>query len=459
MRLSHADLDRLLGMDVYISSTPGIGGRIRERLEDFIVEEITKDRVRVPTSLTSNEVPDFGESKEGPYTWFVLEKRNLDTISAIRILASEFGVSHKIFSVAGLKDSKAVTAQLVSVLGIEPEKLIKYRDKYGNIIIRKAFKMPFKLAPGMLYGNHFIITIRAIELDKEEIKDRVAMITRELLEKGVPAYYGYQRFGTIRPNTHIIGKLILQGKFEDAVMELLCHAYPYEAPHMIELRKFVAETKDFRTAYEKFPRSMSHERTILKHLARRPNDFIGALRKLPMYVRRLFVSAYQSYLFNKCLSERIKRGLPINKAVVGDYVAIKLSDGSIGSIMVVNESNIDYINQKIKEGRMCLVLNVFGYKTILSQGEQGEIERKVLAEEGISLELFKSKHMPELATSGTYRIASFIPENLKIYGPNEDELNEGCYKITLEFTLGKGLYATTLLREYMKPIDIIKAGF
>ena len=459
MREAKCNLDKMLGMEVYISDTDGIGGKIRYRLEDFIVEEITKDKIRVHTSITSTKPPSIKGCSEGAYTWFILEKRNLDTISAIRILARESNISHKMFSIAGLKDSKAITAQMACVIGLSPNQLLSYKDKYGNITIRAAFRMPFKLSPGMLYGNHFIITIRNITLSKADIEQRIREILKEIYTKGIPAFYGYQRFGTIRPNTHIIGKHIIQGNFEEAIMELVAHAYPHEPPHIAELREYVKETHDFKSAYEKFPRAMSHERTVLSHLVKKPNDFAGAIRKLPIWVRRLFISAYQSYLFNKCLSERIKRGLPINEAVIGDLVAIKTSNGSIGSIIVANEQNLEFLNNKIKEGKMCLVLNVFGYRTIIREGPQGDIERTILKKEGITLEDFKVKHMPELSTKGYYRKASFLPENLHISDILPDEFHKGCYKVTLEFTLGKGLYATVLLRELMKPDDIIKAGF
>jgi len=454
------ELDRKLGIEVYATDVPGIGGRIRERLEDFIVEEITKDRRRVYTSLTGGEErrPVQGVGK-GDYTWFVLEKRNLDTISAIKIIAKSLGLRYDFFSVAGLKDSKAVTAQLVSVFNVDPDLLEGFKDKYGNIEVRHCVKMPFRIVPGMLYGNHFIIVVRNILLPEEEVSRRVSLVTQEIGSKGLPAFYGYQRFGTIRPNTHIIGKYILQGKFEDAVMELLAHPYPNEDPRVIELREYIRDTEDYRGALEKFPRALSHERTVLKHLSVRERDYIGALRKLPKTVRRLFISAYQSYLFNKCLSRRVKRGIPINEAVIGDLVAIKLKDGSLGGVVVANEHNLDFLNERIARGDMVLVLNVFGYGTIIQGGVQGDIEREVLKEENISLNIFKSKHMPEVATRGTYRRACFYPEELTVSNVHEDELNVGAKKVVFEFTLNKGLYATVVLREYMKPKDIVTAGF
>ncbi|RLE76951.1 MAG: tRNA pseudouridine(13) synthase TruD, partial [Thermoprotei archaeon] len=138
------ELDRLLGIEVYATKSPGIGGRLRVVPEDFIVEEISRDGLRVRTSLTLKPGEEVGlkGSEEGDYTWFILEKRNLDTITAIKIIAKSLGLSYNTFSAAGLKDSRAVTAQLVSAFRVDPNSLLGFRDRYGNIKIRRCVRMP-----------------------------------------------------------------------------------------------------------------------------------------------------------------------------------------------------------------------------------------------------------------------------------------------------------------------------
>jgi tRNA pseudouridine13 synthase len=76
---SSYELDRQLGLDYYITTTTGLGGHLRERLDDFIV----------------NEIPfETSHNADGEYTFFTLEKRDWETGSAIRAIARATGVSN-----------------------------------------------------------------------------------------------------------------------------------------------------------------------------------------------------------------------------------------------------------------------------------------------------------------------------------------------------------------------------
>ena len=437
-------LDRLLGLEAYISETDGIGGVIRRRIDDFVVKEITME------GITCSPIAKFEEGV-GEYVWFVLEKRGVDSITALRIIARSLGISSKRFSIAGLKDSKAVTFQLACVRDVDPDMLTRFKGT-DKVKVHCVFRRPFRLTPGLLMGNRFEIVIREIEC--KDPLNRVNAILNEIEKAGgVPNYYGYQRFGTIRPITHLIGKRILLGDFKGAVETLLTKIFPHESEKAKEARRYLAETWDVRGALELFPRSLHHERMILYYLSKHPGDHVGAIRTLPIEVRRLFIGAYQAYLFNKVLSKRILEGMSIVYAVPGDLVA--LGDpfkGEIRGLVRATDSNRDKLNQLIREGNAYLVLNVFGYGTSLCYGRPGEIEREVLREEGISLDAFKLRQLREASSHGTFRPASFKPRDLSFKLANENS-------IQISFTLGKGMYATVFLRELMKPEDVVAAGF
>mgnify|MGYP000480480293 CR=1 FL=1 len=148
MIFSSAPLDRLLGLEVYITSGEGIGGEIKRLVEDFVVEEISEEGIICSTS----NPPEVAEGS-GDYTWFIMMKRGLDSLSAVRKIARYFKISSKRFSLAGLKDARALTAQFVCVSGLSPEELLSFKDKRGKVTIMSAFRRPFKLVPGMLYGK------------------------------------------------------------------------------------------------------------------------------------------------------------------------------------------------------------------------------------------------------------------------------------------------------------------
>ena len=134
----------------------------------------------------------------------------------------------------------------------------------------------------------------------------------------------------------------------------------------------------------------------------------------------LFPHAYQSYLYNKYLDLRIKKGL----------FNTKLED--------------DVIENNEIQGPL------FGFEFVISNGKNGELQKQILASENISLEQFKVKNFPQMSVQGSYRNMLLKIDNLKLLEINDDEffLGKNCLKIS--FSLTKNSYATTVLNELMK---------
>lgn len=440
-RAALSSLDLSLGMRYYSTCTDGIGGFLKRHLSDFIVIELTPDQ---RPCLVLRGIG----GGEGRYTWLVVLKRGVDSTTALRLIARSVGVDARRFSLAGLKDARAVTVQLACIEDVPPEKFSDVRLD-GKVRILAAFRMPFKLATGMLYGNRFNVRIRNLAVTPDACAERLRLISDELEEKGgAPNYYGYQRFGTIRPVTHIIGKHILLGDFKSAVETLLQEVFPLESESAKKARLEYAATRDCVRVLPLFPRNLHHERRILRHLSSHPGDYIGGLRALPMSIRKLFVGAYQAYLFNLVLSKRMELGLSINRAVPGDYAAFNCSEKQI---LRVNESNAGKINEWIGLRRACLMLPVPGYGLSLGRTKLDEIVREVLKEEEITLDVFMCKNMPEVSSRGAFRPAALKPEKM-LYSVVEDG-------VIFNFVLRKGMYGTVLLREYVKPADPAMQGF
>jgi len=443
---TRSTLDEQLGMKYYSTEREGVGGVLRERVEDFIVVELALGRVPCTPGCSK----ELGGS--GDYLWLLLEKRGVDTVTALRALARALGVDRRKLSVAGLKDARAAAFQLVCVGGVEPERVP--RQVGDKLRVHDVFRMPFKLTTGMLYGNFFSVNVRRLEVPLEEAAKRVGEIAGELWDAGgAPNYYGYQRFGTIRPITHVVGKYVLLGRLEDAVWELLTRIFPLESPKAREFRAYLASTRDVQGALKLVPRRLHHERAVLEHLAKRPNDYAGALRKLPLAVRSLFIEAYQAFLFNLVLSRRLEEGLPLSKPVPGDLVALPANSGGV-RLLRCRESNVDKLRALVERGEAEVVGNVFGYATVLAEGLPGMIEREVLASEGVSLDLFQVKSIPEAATRGTVRPLALRPEDFDWFCVNGDSPH-----INFSFVLRKGMFATVLLREFVKPSDPARQGF
>jgi tRNA pseudouridine13 synthase len=432
-------------------------------VDDFVVEEALVDGSRAEIDQSrrsvSRETSSFSPFKQR-YLLCVLVKRNWDTFHATRVVAEQLGIDTNCIHFAGIKDAKAVTAQHITVEGVTAEEIKKVQAK--DIKIRPIGYFRSKLSSYFLLGNNFHVTIRAVNHGKATTERRIAK-TVERLEAngGIPNFFGHQRFGTIRPITHLVGKAIVEGNFRKAALLFLAKPSLHEHPESRWARQQLRSTQDFGQALKNFPKQLSYEKLMIRHLIRNRDDYLGAFRRLPVKLRELFPQAYQSCLFNRFLSGRIARGLSLVRAEVGDWV-VNVERSGLPMLTVyktVEAETLTEINTAIEVGRMRLAIPLIGFKQHTSLGVQGEIEKLVLEEEGIVPENFKISLSPEMAARGELRTVVTPLKDFSLNEVSEDSENPSKYKVDVRFALNRGSYATILLRELMKPRNLIKAGF
>ena len=449
-------LEKVLGIETYATQSPGVEGRIRQLLDDFVVEELLVDGSLAEVSLP---VEGWEPAGEGRYLICVLVKRRWDTFLAVREVAQRLRISQKRIRFAGIKDTKALTAQHISLQNVSPNRVLDVQIKDIKLYPQRFSKE--RVYSQLIKGNRFHITVRGIDHPASVIEKQTTNIQDEIESVGgVPNFFGHQRFGTIRPNTHQIGKHLTMGDVEKAALVFLAEPSVHEHPEAREARQRLQDTMDFGEALERFPRFLRYERFMLRHLAKYPNDFVGAFRELPRRLRKLFVQGYQSYLFNRFISERIRRGIPLDEPQIGDYT-IKLDEHGLPTEEYdqATETNIQTIGQSVKEGKMCVAAPLVGTKQPPSKGVQGEIEQEILEAENVTPEKFNIPFMPEATAQGRVRAVLNPVWNLVQEEIAEDKENPGNQMMKLGFTLNRGSYATVLLREFMKPQDLIEAGY
>jgi len=449
-------LEKELGMETYVTQSLGVGGRIRQLLDDFVVEELLVDGSLAEVSVP---VEAWEPAGMGRYLICVLVKRRWDTFLAVRKVAERLRISRKRIRFAGIKDTKALTAQHISLQNVSPNKVLDVRIKDITLYPQRFSKE--RMYSQLIKGNRFHITVRGIAHPSSVIEERTKNIQTEIeAVGGVPNFFGHQRFGTIRPNTHLIGKHLSRGDAERAALVFLAEPSEHEHPQAREARQQLHDTLDFGEALERFPRFLRYERFMLRHLARYPNDYVGAFRTLPRRLRKLFVQGYQSYLFNRFISERIRRGIPLNEPQIGDYT-IKLGEHGLPTEECdqATENNIQTTVQSVKEGTMCVAAPLVGPDQPPSEGVQGEIEQKILENENVNPQKFRISFMPEATALGRVRAILNPVWNLVQEEIADDTENEGKQMMKLGFTLNRGSYATVILREFMKPQDLITAGY
>ena len=452
-------IDKLLGIEVYVTKSLGVGGVIREVVDDFVVEEVLVDgsNARVNGAVATRVLGSTFQKQR--YLLCVLVKRNWDTFIAVKNVAKALGIEQARIQFAGIKDAKAVTAQHITIENVSMEEVGKINIK--DIKVHPVGYVREKLSLFYLLGNNFTITIKSIKHSEVTVEKRVAQAIREIeAVGGIPNFFGHQRFGTTRPITHLVGKALVRGDFEEAAMLFLAKPSVHEHPASRQARQELQSTKNFKRALENFPRQLRFERLMLNHLADNPGDFVGAFQRLPVKLQELFVQAHQSYLFNRFLSERVKHGYSLNKAEVGDYVVGVERSGLPFTSMskIVTVETVAEVNEQIKAGKMRVALPIVGVKQKLSQGVMGQMEKEVLEEEEIKMENLRINALSRIGGKGGLRTAVTPIKDFKLQNVSAIAGGKGC-QAELSLMLLRGSYATVLLREIMKPSNLITAGF
>jgi tRNA pseudouridine13 synthase len=319
-----------------------------------------------------------------------------------------------------------------------------------DISIDSIYRSNRELNIGDLFGNEFIINIRSLEQERDSLKQKVDEITSTIISKGgFPNYFGIQRFGSVRPITHIIGKHILKKDYKEAVLTYIANPLEEEPEESLNARKRLEKDMDFREALEYYPKYYTFERSMIHHLVEHPDDWIGALNTTPDNLKMMFVHAYQSYIFNKILSERIRKGIPLNEPIFGDIV-LPLNKKNLPdhhTYIHVDDTNIENITDLVKRGLGFISGPLIGNEEKYSDGEMGEIERKISRIDGIENRDFSISDIEGLSSRGIRRelVAPAFDLRYRIM----DDVDE-MLKLQLNFSLFKGSYATSFMREFMK---------
>ena len=420
----------IVGSESFFSKTSGIGGKLRKKSEDFNVEEV----VSIPGRSHWIWMQD---SSNGKHQIVKIKAKNWDTHVLVKELSRRLNIGQKSIGFAGTKDKRAITTQHFSVK-TSMEKLSSVDLENIELEFLHSSVKPIRL--GNLVGNKF-----KIRVTNSSNRNHINDIFSEL-DGFFPNYFGVQRFGAVRPITHIVGEKIVQGNYEGAVLDYLTLGSPNYAVH--EGREYLLETKDFTKSLEKFPPHMLFERQLLGHLSRNKGDYTGAILQLPESLSKMLVHGYQSLIFNKVLDMRIKEGMDACLPQIGDY--IMPADGYGGPdqrvTIEVTERNQSKLSKRCREGKAWVAGLLPGANSKFSKGRQGELEKEVMNAFGVEFKDFIIDDIHELSSYGMYRPLFQKYNDIEVDYDSDDPV--------FSFWLHKGTYATSFLREIMKSSDV-----
>lgn len=291
-----------------------------------------------PEDFVVDEILDLVLEPNGSFSYFILRKEDYSTENAILFVAKKLGVDRKRINYCGAKDKVAVTSQYISVQQLSKDRRINYN--FQNIQLEYIGQGETRLTLGSHKGNNFIIIVRNTPLDFESRNPNK-----------VSNFFGEQRFSK---NNADIGKAIIKKDFKTAVTLVLESDGKYEK----EVNYFLSE---------------------------HPNNYLGALKKVPFKILTMFIHAYQSRLFNDVAADWPQNSIPI-----------------------------------------------IGFNTDES------VVSGILAKENLSTRDFIIRAFPELSSEGDVR-----DKYMSISNFSSQKLARDVWKFS--FSLGKGSYATVLI--------------
>src|SRR3989339_1145669 len=205
-----------------------VGGRIKTRDEDFFVEE----------------KPLYEPSGQGTHIYALMEKKGISTMDALSLIACELGIAKRDIGYAGLKDARALTRQWISIEHIDPQRLVSL--DIPNIKIIQTSRHRNKLKIGHLSCNSFVIRLRDVAVPVDKALAATENVLAVLVRRGVPNYFGQQRFG-IRSETHLLGEALSKGKIDEFV-DIFLGRPQKDEPQTFLIARTLYENGDYKKA-------------------------------------------------------------------------------------------------------------------------------------------------------------------------------------------------------------------
>lgn len=404
------------------AALPGTGGTIKQRPEDFLVEEL----------------PLYEPKGVGEHLVLYIEKRGQTTSDVVRRLAKMFHVSRRDIGYAGLKDKHAITRQHVSIHLPDSTHEDKYlsRFEFTPFDLLWSQRHNNKLRRGHLAGNRFVIYVRNVAptavLAAKTVLDR-------LVQTGIPNYLGWQRFG-YRQCNHVWGLHLLKGNWQ-ALMDSMLGGPLASDSESTRQGRTAYDRGDYATALDVWPRQLRHDRHALDTL-RQGKSARAAAEAMDFQQREFLVSALQSAIFNQVLAQRIRDGL-FNRLVNGD-LAWKHDRRCVFAVDEAAAVADNHPDGRVAKLEVAPSGPMWGQGMIKPTDKPLEWELAALKEIGLTEADFEQAN--HVKAEGSRRSMTV---ELKEPDISSGADQHGPY-LRLAFTLPRGSFATTVLREIMK---------
>jgi tRNA pseudouridine13 synthase len=357
-----------------------------------------------------------------------LHKEKLSTPEALTMLARETGVQRSSIAYAGLKDRQAVTDQFVTIERQAVEL------KLPNLRVMPVGATDRPITSKMSQGNAFTIVVRDLR-PTEAAALRRSMPS--LVKTGYPNYFDDQRFGSLRHGQGFPMLSVLIGDYERALQQLVAEPSPVAITGDVKLKRTLQLRWGDWDACARIARGPAYE-PLFEFLIRNPRDFRTALKFVPLRLRVIHAFAYQSFLWNRAVSNLLR-------------VAVKGAQRLRLSTLAGDLIAWKYLAPEREAKLIDMRTPLFGV-----DGDGGsEAFKKSMIGEMKNAELqrgdFIANEVPGMIWKEEQRDALVKPTNVTDVRIEPDEMHEGNVKVSLQFALPRGAYATMVIKRLFAP--------
>ncbi|MBU6174917.1 MAG: tRNA pseudouridine(13) synthase TruD [Planctomycetes bacterium] len=387
--------------------------KLKSLPEDFRVEELTQVR---PT--------------RGPFCLYRLEKRGIGTPEAISAILRDWNLSRQAISYGGLKDRHAVTTQYLTIhrgptMGHEDR---SYRLEYLGPCAR-----PYTAQD--IQANRFEICLRNFRQDERaDVEQRC----RSSQTVGIVNYFDDQRFGSIGYSGELIAVPWCLGNYERALFLAMAEENSHDRGREREQKKLMRDHwGDWNQLKQLLDRS--HRRSVVTYLVDHPTDFKRAVALIRQDMRSIYLAAFQSWVWNRWLSQLIESSLAMS-----DRTTIDSKCGAL-TIPHVRDAQLPAAFLKIQHMELPLP------SARQHDWDESTLEAldRILDEIHMTRREMRLKYPRDTFFSKGKRATWLNPRSLE-YRWEKDDLHPNRHALRTNFSLPKGSYATMVVRSISK---------
>jgi tRNA pseudouridine13 synthase len=385
--------------------------KLKQQPDDFFVEELT----------------DVVAGERGPFAFYRLEKRGWTTPDALAAVRRRWQIDLRRIAYGGLKDRHAHTVQYVSIHH-GPRRGLSHH----GVTLQYLGQVDGPYSSQAVRANRFCITLRDLSAERAAAAVTEAEAVRR---DGVPNYFDDQRFGSVAGGQEFVAKLMVLGRYEEALKQALTSPYEFDRAEDKRVKAVLRDTWGrWRECKQQLPRS--HARSLVDYLVHHPTDFRGTVSRLRPELQGLYLSAYQSHLWNRILAARLVEVVP-----AGDLRPIRLRLGELQVPMRLDDERRSLLVAE----RIPLPAARWPFDPTAPWAVAAQ---RVLAEEGLAWEDLKLRGMRKPFFTRGERAALCIPAGLTAEAAPGDR-HPGRSSVRLTFELPRGSYATMVVKRLL----------